>query len=217
MEFASEMVIKTKVLGMSFAEVPTTLSVDGRTRPPHLRPWRDGWRHLRFMMSLSPKWTFFIPGLAIFLAGLFIYVPLLFGNLQIGSLVLSTNAQSVASTMIIIGFVQMILGLAVRIFATREGLLPETKFMERMLKRPIFEVGSLMGILMLTFGVFGVFQSIDTWGLYGFSELPANLLARQVNLSGMLGVLGGITLSSSLLFGFLSLPMLTTENLNSKK
>jgi hypothetical protein len=106
----------------------------------------------------------------------------------------------------------MILGVAVRIFATREGILPETKFVERMLKRPIFEIGSMMGILMLTLGVFGVFQSIDTWGLYGFSELPANLLARQLSLSGMLGVLGGITLSSSLLFGFLSLPMIRTED-----
>lgn len=207
MEFASEMVIKTKVLGMKIAEVPTTLSVDGRSRPPHLKPWRDGWRHLRFMLSLSPKWTFFVPGLMILILGLGLYIPLLFGNIQIGSLVLSTNGLSVASTLIVIGFVHMILGVAVRIFATREGLLPTTKVVDSILRRPIFEIGTLIGILMLVVGIFGIFQSIDTWGLYGFAELPANLLARQISLSGMLAILGGITVSSSLLFGFLSLPM----------
>jgi glycosyltransferase involved in cell wall biosynthesis len=210
MEFASEMVIKTKVLGMKIAEVPTTLSVDGRSRPPHLKPWRDGWRHLRFMLSLSPKWTFFVPGLIILIVGLGLYIPLLFGNIQIGSLVLSTNGLSVASTLIVIGFVHMILGVAVRIFATREGLLPTTKVVDSILRRPIFEIGTLLGILMLGLGIFGIFQSIDTWGLYGFAELPANLLARQISLSGMLAILGGITVSSSLLFGFLSLPMQTS-------
>ena len=210
MEFASEMVIKTKVLGMKIAEVPTTLSVDGRSRPPHLKPWRDGWRHLRFMLSLSPKWTFFVPGLIILIVGLGLYIPLLFGNIQIGSLVLSTNGLSVASTLIVIGFVHMILGVAVRIFATREGLRPTTKVVDSILRRPIFEIGTLLGILMLGLGIFGIFQSIDTWGLYGFAELPANLLARQISLSGMLAILGGITVSSSLLFGFLSLPMQTS-------
>jgi glycosyltransferase involved in cell wall biosynthesis len=210
MEFASEMVIKTKVLGMKIAEVPTTLSVDGRSRPPHLKPWRDGWRHLRFMLSLSPKWTFFVPGLIILIVGLGLYLPLLFGNIQLGGLVLSTNGLSVASTLIVIGFVHMILGVAVRIFATREGLLPTTKVVDSILRRPIFEIGTLLGILMLGLGIFGIFQSIDTWGLYGFAELPANLLARQISLSGMLAILGGITVSSSLLFGFLSLPMQTS-------
>ena len=210
MEFASEMVIKTKVLGMKIAEVPTTLSVDGRSRPPHLKPWRDGWRHLRFMLSLSPKWTFFVPGLIVLIVGLGLYLPLLFGNIQLGGLVLSTNGLSVASTLIVIGFVHMILGVAVRIFATREGLLPTTKVVDSILRRPIFEIGTLLGILMLGLGIFGIFQSIDTWGLYGFAELPANLLARQISLSGMLAILGGITVSSSLLFGFLSLPMETS-------
>jgi glycosyltransferase involved in cell wall biosynthesis len=212
MEFASEMVIKTKVLGMKISEVPTTLSVDGRSRPPHLNPWRDGWRHLRFMLALSPKWTFFIPGVVLMTLGLAFYVPLLFGNLQIGSFVLSTNGLYVSSTIFVIGFVQMILGVAVRIFATREGLLPSSEVISKTLRRPIFEIGSIVGLAILGLGIFGIFQSIDTWGVYGFAELPPNLLARQINLSGTLGIIGGITVASSLLFGFLSLPM---QNLSS--
>jgi hypothetical protein len=213
MEFASEMVIKTKVLGMKIAEVPTTLSVDGRSRPPHLKPWRDGWRHLRFMLSLSPKWTFFIPGLILLMAGMSVYVPLLFGDLEVGSVVLSTNALYVSSSVIVVGYVQVVLGVATRIFAAREGLLPTTKGISQLLSRPIFEIGSLFGIVILVIGIFGIFQSIDTWADFGFSELPVNLLAKQVNASGMLTIIGGVTLSSSMLFGFLSLPMRQTHNL----
>ena len=78
MEFASEMVIKANLFGMRIAEVPTTLSKDGRSRPPHLRPWRDGWRHLRFMLLFSPRWLFFIPGSALFLISMVSYAALLF-------------------------------------------------------------------------------------------------------------------------------------------
>jgi glycosyltransferase involved in cell wall biosynthesis len=85
MEFASEMVIKATVLGLKITEVPTTLSKDGRSRPPHLRPWRDGWRHLRFMLLFSPRWLFLVPGSVLSLVSLVAYVALLIGTVRIGS------------------------------------------------------------------------------------------------------------------------------------
>jgi hypothetical protein len=142
-----------------------------------------------------------------------IYVPLLFGDVEVGSVVLSTNALYVSSSLIVVGYVQVVLGVATRIFAAREGLLPRTKGISRLLSRPIFEIGSLSGIFMLLIGIFGIFQSIETWADFGFSELPVNLLAKQVNSSGVLTVIGGVTLSSSMLFGFLSLPMRKVNDL----
>jgi hypothetical protein len=213
MEFATEMVIKAKVLEMKITEVPTTLSVDGRSRPPHLKPWRDGWRHLRFMFSLSPVWAFFIPGLVLLTSGLAVYLPLLFGDIEIGAVVLSTNALYVSSSIIVVGYVQLILGIAIRIFAAREGILPKTKVISLLLAKPVFEIGSFFGIVMVIVGFTGIVQSIETWANYGFLELPLNLLAKQVNASGMLAIIGGVTLSGSMLFGFLSLPMRQNTNL----
>ncbi len=70
MEFASEMVVKASLLRMKVSEVPTTLSPDGRSRAPHLRTWRDGWRHLRFLLMYSPRWLFLYPGILLMVLGL---------------------------------------------------------------------------------------------------------------------------------------------------
>ena len=77
MEFASEMVVKSGLAGLRMTEVPTTLSPDGRSRPPHLRSWRDGWRHLRFLLLYSPRWLFFYPGLAALAVGVALAAALL--------------------------------------------------------------------------------------------------------------------------------------------
>src|SRR5690606_20614596 len=91
MEFASEMVVKAKLKNLSIAEVPTTLSPDGRSRPPHLRPWRDGWRHLRFMLFHSPKWLFLVPGVALMLLGLAMGIAVLFNRMYIDTVQFGVN------------------------------------------------------------------------------------------------------------------------------
>src|SRR6202044_3803050 len=93
MEFASEMVIRATLLGMRIAEVPTTLDPDGRTRPPHLRPWRDGWRHLRFMLLFSPRWLFLIPGLILMLVGIVGVASLWRGDIAVGGLHLGVHTM----------------------------------------------------------------------------------------------------------------------------
>lgn len=207
MEFASEMVIKAQLLGMKIAEVPTTLSKDGRSRPPHLKPWRDGWRHLRFMFSLSPKFLFTIPGAVLAILGLVIYVPLLFGPVSFGEIQLSVNSLFASQALVILGFVSIVLGAAIRIFATREGLLPTNKLISTSRTIPIFEVGTLLGLIQVAGAAFLGFDAINHWADSSFGQLPPDEIIRQISLASTLFIFGGISVSASLLFGFLSLPL----------
>ena len=111
MEFASEMVIKATLRSLRIAEVPVTLHPDGRSRPPHLKPWRDGWRHLRFMLLFSPRWLFTWPGLALLVIGLALAVPLSIGPIRIGQVQFDTNTLLVAGMMTIVGFQVLFFGL----------------------------------------------------------------------------------------------------------
>ena len=103
MEFASEMVVRSALAGYRIAEVPTTLRPDGRSRPPHLRTWRDGWRHLRFLLMYSPRWLFFYPGLALLAFGLIGTVLLLPGRFYIGSVGIDIHTFIVACISILLG------------------------------------------------------------------------------------------------------------------
>jgi glycosyltransferase involved in cell wall biosynthesis len=104
MELASEMVMKATVLGMRVAEVPTVLLPDGRGKPPHMRPWRDGWRNLRIMLVYSPRWLFFYPGLAALLVGGALFIRLLLGSWRIGRINLDVDTLPFAAAFILIGF-----------------------------------------------------------------------------------------------------------------
>jgi len=111
MEFASEMVIKATLLSMRITEVPTTLSPDGRSRPPHLRPWRDGWRHLRFMFLFSPNWLFLYPGLLMMLLGLVVGAALLAQPIYLNSVRLGLDTLVYCSTILIAGFQAILFSL----------------------------------------------------------------------------------------------------------
>ena len=125
MEFASEMVIKATLLGMDVAEAPTTLSPDGRSRPPHLRPWRDGWRHLRFMLLYSPRWLFLYPGLLLMLLGLGVGAWLLPQPRQVGGTVLDVHTLLYAAAAVLLGFQTCMFAVLARAFAASRKLLPE--------------------------------------------------------------------------------------------
>ena len=142
MEFASEMVIKATVLKMRIAEVPTTLSPDGRSRPPHLRPWRDGWRHLRFMLLYSPRWLFFYPGLLLMGLGLLIAPWLLPGPRRIGSVILDVHTLLDCAFAVIIGFQAVLFAVFARVVATAKGFLPPDRLTERVCRTLTLEIGS---------------------------------------------------------------------------
>jgi glycosyltransferase involved in cell wall biosynthesis len=206
MEFASEMVIKATLFGMRIAEVPTTLSKDGRSRAPHLRPWRDGWRHLRFMLLFSPKWLFVIPGLILFGLSLIAYAALLIGPIQLHGVSFDVHTLFFAGTGMVLGYLAFCFGLIVQTFGIREGLLPQHETLERLLSSPVLEIGGVTGIALMMGGLVPGLIALLNWGATGFGPLQPGELLRQVSMSTVLIMLGGITLMASLISGFLALP-----------
>lgn len=206
MEFASEMVIKANLFGMRIAEVPTTLSKDGRSRPPHLRPWRDGWRHLRFMLLFSPRWLFLIPGVALLLTSLLAYLPLLAGPVKLGQIEFDVHTLFFAQTGIILGYLAIVLGVTVRMLGMREGLLHEHALLESSRSSPVLEVGGFLGLVLIGLGIYYGVESLTHWRAEHFGALTFGALLRTVSLSTTLILVGGITLLSSLIMGFLALP-----------
>ena len=148
MEYASEMVIKATLLHMKVAEVPTTLDPDGRSRPPHLRPWRDGWRHLRFMALYSPKWLFFYPGLILMVIGLLVLLALLPGPRIIGGVTFDVHTMLYAAAAVLIGFQGVSFALLAKGFAVTQGLLPSGRFVLRTVGMVSTEFGILAGLLL---------------------------------------------------------------------
>lgn len=206
MEFASEMVIKANLLGMRIAEVPTTLSKDGRSRPPHLRPWRDGWRHLRFMMLFSPRCLFLVPGTSIFCVCLFFYLWLTLGTIGIGAVVFDIHTLFYMQAGMTIGFLAACLGVIVSMIGMREGLLQKNWLLERLRTSPILEFGGILGVFMLAVGFYLGFNLLIKWQASGFGELVYSSLLREVSFSTSMITFGGILFFVSLVMGFLALP-----------
>ncbi len=206
MEFASEMVIKANLFRMQIAEVPTTLSKDGRTRPPHLLPWRDGWRHLRFMLLFSPRWLFIIPGLFVFLMSITAYLALLMGPVKFGEVTFDVHTLFFAETGLVLGFLAIALGVIIRMFGMREGLLHEHALLEKLRATPMLEVGGGVSILVTMSGLYLGFDALMVWSAVNFGPLTASELLRTISLSTLLIMLGGVSLMSSLIMGFLALP-----------
>jgi glycosyltransferase involved in cell wall biosynthesis len=206
MEFASEMIIKANLFGMKISEVPTTLSKDGRSRPPHLRPWRDGWRHLRFMLLFSPRWLFVIPGSIILFFNLAIYVKLFRGPIQMGDVNFDMHTLFFAEAGLVLGYLAVLFGIIIRMFAIREGLLQEHYLLDKLRSSPVLEIGGMAGILLILAGLIPGVMALIQWGSVGFGALQPGELIRQVSLSTLLLLLGGITLMTSLIIGFLALP-----------
>jgi hypothetical protein len=206
MEFASEMVIKANLFGMQIAEVPTTLSKDGRSRPPHLRPWRDGWRHLRFMLLLSPLWLFVIPGLTVSLLSFIVYITLLISPVRIGNISLDVHTLFFAGAGLIFGHLAISLGIVTRMIGIREGLLQDNYIFEKLHLYPMLELGGGTGILLMLGGLYSGGYALWEWGSVGFGALQPGELLRQVSLATVLLLVGGSTLMVSLIMGFLALP-----------
>ena len=133
MEFASEMVVKATLARQRVTEVPTTLAKDGRSRPPHLRSWRDGWRHLRFLLLFSPRWLFFLPGLVLLAAGLAIGAIVVPHPFKVGAVTFDVDTLVAASAMVVIGFQSVLFWLFTQVYAGSEGFLPEEPKIQRVL------------------------------------------------------------------------------------
>jgi glycosyltransferase involved in cell wall biosynthesis len=190
MEFASEMVVKATISKLRIAEVPTTLSPDGRNRPPHLRSWRDGWRHLRLLLVLSPRWLFLYPGATIFLLGLAETLILFNGDVAVGRLALSERSMVLTAAAINVGFEAMLFWVFANTIAFRRGLLLRHTNFERLRRAMPLERGLAVGIALILLGLVAFFGAISEWSGVGFGPLVGGKAMRLVIISGTTLVLG---------------------------
>lgn len=205
MEFASEMVVKATLHKLRITEVPTTLSPDGRSRPPHLRSWRDGWRHLRFLLQFSPVWLFFYPGLLLFLAGALSMAWLLPGTRFAGSVGFDVNTLVYSGAAIVGGFQIIVFYVFAKTFAIRSGLLPEDPLVARLRRILQLEVGLIAGGLILAVGLLLAWRAVSAWESSAFGALSPQESLRIVVPSATLLMLGLQVAFSSCLLSVLQL------------
>jgi hypothetical protein len=190
MEFASEMIVKAALADLDIREVPTTLSPDGRSRPPHLRTWSDGWRHLRFLLLFSPRWLFLVPGLIAFVGGMLLTAVLLAGPIEIGPFGLDVSALVYAAGATIGGFQAVSFALFTKILAISRGFLPPDDRINRLGGTFRLERGLLVGGLVLAIGLGTAIVSFLRWGDAGWSGLDPGEQLRLV-VPAMLGIVLG--------------------------
>lgn len=180
MEFASEMVVKATLQGYDIREVPTTLSPDGRTRAPHLNTWRDGWRHLRFLLLYSPRWLFLIPGLVFMTLGLVAGIALSTGPVTVGEIAFDVDTLVGAGAALVIGFQAVLFALLTKVYAMQEGFLPHDRRVQKIIDWWSLERGVLLGGLLAVAGLAGLVASLLHWRVNSFGELDPRHSLRIV-------------------------------------
>ena len=181
MEFASEMVVKATLNGLRVTEVPTTLSPDGRLgASPHLRTWRDGWRHLRFLLLFSPRWLFLYPGLLLMGAGLSAMTRLLGGPVEMGGVVFDVNTLVYAGAAVVIGFQLVAFAVFTKIYAIEARLLPDDPQIRRWISVFSLEVGILTGLMLAVGGLAASLYAVGFWGRASFGDLDPQVSLRVV-------------------------------------
>jgi glycosyltransferase involved in cell wall biosynthesis len=196
MEFASEMVVKSLLNDFKIAEVPTTLSKDGRDRPPHLNTWTDGWRHLRFLLLYSPAWLFLYPGILLFLFGLVLTVLLLLQPLQVLGIELDIHTLAYSATCIFIGFQLMFFFAFSRIFASMNGLLPPNKLYNYYKNKFSLEKGLILGSLFVFTGIALAITAWLSWQSVDYGNLKPRETLRLV-IPSIFFLIGGIQIAQS--------------------
>ncbi len=206
MEFASEMIVKSVLFQLKIAEVPTTLSVDGRSRKPHLRTWRDGWRHLRFLLIYSPNWLFKVPGIFFMALGVLLMALTIFKPFQIAHEVyFDTNTLIFSSVFINLGFTILSLGLFTRIFATEEGFLPKNKRDKDFDNLFTLEIGLFIGLILFLAGVGISIYAFYLWEKVNFGRLEYAQTLRLVIPAGAFILLGMQIIFSSFFLSILKI------------
>lgn len=205
MELASEIVIKSVLFGLRVEEVPTVLRKDGRDRPPHLRPWRDGWRHLRFMLLFSPRWLFWYPGILLMALGLVLGGALLQGPLPLGRITLDVHTLLFAAVAVLIGFQATSFAVLSKFVATRAGLRrPEAGF-EDWFRHLTLESGLVTGGVLVIAGLGLSIGAVSIWGGQGFGRLQPAETLRWVIPGALCLVLGCQMILTSFFLGVLRL------------
>jgi glycosyltransferase involved in cell wall biosynthesis len=205
MEFASEMVIKASLHGMAIAEIPVTLRPDGRSRPPHLRTWRDGWRHLRFMLLFSPRWLFLYPGVALFGISLVVGALLETGAKRIGPVSFDIHTLLLAGFGCLIGYQLVVFAVFTKVFAMREGFHPPNPGYTAMFRYIKLETGLVVGAAMFVVGIAGIAIAVVSWRSAGFGALDPVITMREIIPAAVLLTLGVQTIFVSFFLSILGI------------
>ena len=205
MEFATEMVVKATVLRLRIAEVPTTLSPDGRSRPPHLRTWRDGWRTLRFFLLYSPRWLFLYPGSALMLIGAVLGLWLLPGPKTIGSVTFDVHTILYGAAFLLLGFQSITFAVFTKLFAISEGLLPPDPTLDKLFRYITLEVGLLVGAALMVLGLATSVYAVGNWEARHFGQLDYSHTMRMVIPAALSLILGAQTVFASFFLSVLGM------------
>jgi glycosyltransferase involved in cell wall biosynthesis len=206
MEFASEMVVKATLAGLKIAEVPTTLSPDGRSRPPHLRSWRDGWRHLKLLLEYAPRWLFLYPGLSLASMGALIAAALIPGPLTIGGVTLDAATLLFSVAAILVG-TQMTLFYAVaKFYAVAAGLLPPSERFVRGSEALTVDRFCLIGAGLFAIGIAVALAAVARWAAAGFGDVEASAIIRFAAVSTLFMASGVQSITTGFLIGLLRRP-----------
>jgi glycosyltransferase involved in cell wall biosynthesis len=184
MEFASEMIVKSSFRGLKISEVPTTLWPDGRSRPPHLQTWRDGWRHLRFLLLHSPRWLFLYPGLFFMFIGLLAIGSLWAGPVRLAPhVIIDIHSLVAACFAIIVGSQLVMFSALAQKYAVVEGFLPPAETFKRTLAGLTLERTVQYGVLLFAIGLIGTLWAIYSWVAIGFGPITYNKVMRILVIS----------------------------------
>jgi glycosyltransferase involved in cell wall biosynthesis len=205
MEFATEMVVKAALLNLRVEEVPTTLSPDGRSRPPHLRTWRDGWRTLRFFLLYSPRWLFLYPGAAMMLIGGVLGLWLLPAPQKVGNVIFDVHTLLYAAAFVLLGFQGVCFAVFTKLFAISEGLLPPDPQLDKWFRYVTLEVGLALGALLTLVGFVLSVQAVAAWGTRHFGTLDYSHTMRIIIPAVLLLTLGAQTILASFFLSVLGL------------
>jgi glycosyltransferase involved in cell wall biosynthesis len=205
MEFASEMVVKATLAGLRVSEVPIALSRDGRSRAPHLRSWRDGWRHLRFLLVYSPRWLFLYPGALLMLAGITGGASIMAGARTVGGVAFDVNTLMYAAAAVFIGFQSILFAVFTKFYAINEGLLPEDPRLTRLFRVITLEVGLAVGATLVLIGLAASIWAVTDWGQRSFGDLDPQRSLRVIVPAVLALVLGFQIVLSSFFLSVLGL------------
>lgn len=191
MEFASEMVVKSALQKLRIAEVPVRLYRDGRSRPPHLRTWRDGWRHLRFLLLHSPRWLFLFPGITLFVAGMLAMLSIGLHSLSIGGMNLDIHTLSYAGAASILGMQMIVFAVLTRLMGIQNGWLPASSMGSKLLSGLTLERCLVVAALLFFTGIAMSLYAVSIWASHDFGALDPRATMRWVIPSVTLMAIGG--------------------------
>ncbi len=212
MEFASEMIVKATLAGWRIAEVPTILSPTGRSRRPHLRSWRDGWRHLRFLLMMSPRWLMLYPGAFLIAVGVAVQLAIARGPIVISGIGFDIHTMLYAGGAVILGVQLVLFSVLARAVGVLKNVLPMRSTFFRFLKVFTLERGIVLGSLLCAGGLGLAVYSVTTWAEVHLAALEPTVVMRLAIPSVTLILAGVEIIFSSFLLEFIDVRARTIDS-----